>query len=97
MIIQFLVFDGCPLADPARENLKEALATCGIEAFEEIDILDSTSSEELRGWGSPTILVNGKDITGHPKGVGASCRVYDMPNGVPDVQSIVNCLKSNAQ
>lgn len=97
MIIQLLVFDGCPLAEPARENLKEALTICGIETFEEIDILNSTSAQELRGWGSPTILVNGQDITGHPKGGGVSCRVYDMPDGVPDVQSIVNSLRSNAQ
>jgi len=97
MIVQLLVFDGCPLAEPARENLKEALTICEIEAFEEIDILDSTAPEELRGWGSPTILVNGQDITSHPKGDGASCRVYPTPNGVPDVQSIVTSIKSNAE
>ena len=95
MNIQLLVFEGCPLAEPARENLTKALKTCGIETFEEIDILDSASPEHFRDWGSPTILINGQDITGHPKGGGVSCRVYDTPEGVPDVQSIVTVLQQS--
>ena len=94
MDIQFLAFSGCPLAGPARENLKKALADCGISDFEEVDILDPASPEELRGWGSPTILVNGSDVTGLPKGNSGSCRVYPFPDGVPDVQSIVAGLNA---
>ena len=94
MNVQFLAFSGCPLADPARENLKKALADCGINDFEEVDILDPASPEELRGWGSPTILVNGLDVTGLPKGNSVSCRVYPFPGGVPDAQSIVAGLKA---
>ena len=93
MDVQFLAFSGCPLADPAREKLKQALADCGMSNFEEIDILDPASPEALRGWGSPTILVNGLDVTGQPKGNSVSCRVYPFPGGVPDVQSIVAGLK----
>ena len=94
MNVQFLAFSGCPLADPARENLKKALADCGMNNFEEVDILDPASSEDLRGWGSPTILVNGMDVTGLPKGNSVSCRVYPFQGGVPDVQSIVAWLKA---
>lgn len=94
MDVQFLAFSGCPLADPARENLKKALAECGMSDFEEIDILDPASPEELRGWGSPTILVNGLDVTGLSKGNSVSCRVYPFQGGVPDVQSIVTGLKA---
>lgn len=93
MNIQFLAFSGCPLADPARENLKSALSRCGISSFDEIDILDPNSADDLQGWGSPTILVNGVDVTGQPKGNSVSCRVYDTPGGVPDVQSIVDCVE----
>ena len=93
MTVQLLVFEGCPLAEPARNNLKEALAVCDIKDFEEIDILDSASPEELRGWGSPTILVNGLDVSGHPKGDSASCRIYDTEDGAPDVKTIVNELR----
>ena len=93
MNIQFLAFSGCPLADPARENLKTALSSCGVSSYEDIDILDPTSPEDLRGWGSPTILVDGVDVTGHPKGDSVSCRVYNTPGGVPDVQCIIDCLE----
>jgi len=93
MTVQLLVFDGCPLAEPARQNLMEALAACDIEAFEEIDILDPASPEELRGLGSPTILVNGLDVSGNQKGDSVSCRVYGTPDGVPDIDTIVNKLR----
>ncbi|MBX2886925.1 MAG: hypothetical protein KTR32_43660 [Granulosicoccus sp.] len=93
MHIQLLVFDGCPLAAPARENLKKALSICEIENFDEIDILDAASPEDLQGWGSPTILINGEDITGYPKGGGVCCRVYETGDGAPDIQTIVNCIQ----
>jgi len=93
MHIQLLTFSGCPLAEPAKENLKQALAECEIETFEEFDILDPSSPADLRDWGSPTILINGADITGQPKGNSVSCRIYDTPGGVPDVQSIVDYLR----
>ena len=75
MHIQFLAFSGCPLAEPAKKNLKEALANSGT-VFEEIDILDANCPKDLPGWGSPTILINGQDVTGHSKGNNVSCRVY---------------------
>jgi len=57
--------------------------------------LDPASPEDLRGWGSPTILVNGADVTGQPKGNSVSCRVYNTPGGVPDVQCIIDCLEKS--
>lgn len=94
MTVQFLAFKGCPLAEPARENLKKALSDCGLSSFEEIDILESSAPEELRGWGSPTILINGADVTGQPKGNSVSCRVYSFPGGVPDVECISSGLRA---
>ncbi len=92
--IQFLAFEGCPLADAARGNLEEALADCGMSGYEEIDILDPGTPEDLLGWGSPTILVSGADITGQPKGNSISCRVYPGPGRVPDLASIVTSIRS---
>jgi len=94
MHVQFLAFSGCPLAEPARENLKKALAGSETE-FEEIDLLDSDCPTDLPGWGSPTILVNGEDVTGQPRGNSVSCRVYNTPGGVPSVESIKDCLEKN--
>lgn len=84
---------GCPLAAPAKKNLEAALAACGINHYEEIDILSPKVSEDMRGWGSPTILINGHDISGAPKGNSVSCRIYPNSEGVPDVESIVAFLR----
>lgn len=92
--VQLLFFDGCPLADAARANLEQALADCGMRGYEEIDILDPSTPDDLPGWGSPTILVNGIDISGQPKGDSVSCRVYLGPDRVPNPASIATSIKS---
>ncbi len=92
--VQFLAFEGCPLADAARSNLENALADCGMSGYEEIDILDPAVSEDLPGWGSPTILVSGADITGQPKGNSVSCRVYPGPDRVPSSAAIAASIRS---
>lgn len=92
--VQFLAFEGCPLADAARANLEKALADCGLGDYEEIDILDSAVPEDLPGWGSPTILVNGVDVTGQPKGNSVSCRIYPGPDRVPSPTEIAERIRS---
>lgn len=92
LTVQFLAFEGCPLADAARGNLQKALEACGVSGFEEIDILAPEAPDALRGWGSPTILIDGRDITGRPKGESVSCRVYPGPERVPDEVSIVAAI-----
>lgn len=92
-VIQLLVFDGCPLADAARESLREALTELGRAHFEEINILDPNTAQEFRGWGSPTILIDGRDVSGAAKGDSVGCRLYDGPNGVPSPESIVKNIR----
>ena len=94
--IQLLTFEGCPLADAARVVLEAALADCGMKNFEEIDILDPETPDELSGWGSPTILVDGADITGEPKGNSVSCRIYQGPEGVPEKSDIIASIRGQA-
>ena len=91
--IQLLTFAGCPLAEAARIELEAALVDCGSIGYDEIDILDSTAAEELRGWGSPTILLNGADITGQPKGNDVSCRVYPGEKRVPAKAEILAAIE----
>ena len=81
--VQLLTFEDCPLADAARASLDKALADCGIEGYEEIDILDPSVSDEQRQWGSPTILIDGTDVTGQRQGDGVGCRVYSTPEESP--------------
>jgi len=91
--VQLLTFDGCPLAEPARAKLEQALAECGLSDYEEVDILDPAVSDELRGWASPTILIDGADVTGQSQGDGIGCRVYASDDKVPDEAVIVAKLK----
>ena len=95
--VQFLSFAGCPLERQARTELEKALAECGLDRYENVDIMAEQTVEELKSWGSPTILVNGKDVTGHQGGDGVGCRVYGGDLGVPDAQTIVDFLERSAQ
>ena len=97
MHIQFLSFPGCPLESAARMELEKALAECGLEGYDEIDVMEEQTAEELKSWGSPTILVNGKDVTGHQGGDGVGCRLYGGDKRVPDAQTIVEFLQRSAQ
>ena len=77
MKVQLLTFPGCPNADGAREALRRSLSAAGLpQRFEEIDVTATGSPERLRGWGSPTILVNGRDVAGADP-TGAGCRLYE--------------------
>lgn len=91
--IQLLVFDGCPLADATRSSLQAALDSLGLGEFEEIDLLDPATPEALRGWGSPTILVGGEDLTGSSKGNALGCRVYEGEKGVPGPEMIAEQIR----
>ena len=91
-----LVYDhDCPNADPARQRLAQALSRVGLPAaWTEWERGDPTAPEYTQHLGSPTILVNGKDVSGTPSAVGASsCRVYRGPDGslsgVPPLGSIL--------
>ena len=94
--IQLLIFAGCPLAGMARQALEQALRECGIDDYEEIDILDPSVSDDLREWGSPTILINGADVSGQPKGDGVGCRIYAGADRVPSPMSIVACIRGTS-
>ncbi len=96
-IVQFLSFPGCPLESRARTELEKALAECGLNRYENINVMAEQTAEELKSWGSPTILVNGRDVTGHESGDGVGCRVYGGDLGVPDTETIVEFLRRSTQ
>lgn len=93
--VKFLFFDGCPLAPEALRELESAIyqlrGRLQIE-IEHIDLMDSETNDELRRWGSPTILLNEQDITGAQPGDANSCRIYPGPNGVPATHEIAEAL-----
>ena len=56
----------------------------------------STPSTISRGWPTPTVLVDGRDLFGllAPATPSMGCRVY--PDGVPEANDIAEKLKSEA-
>ncbi len=80
---QLLYFDGCPNWKQARENLRRALAHAGLpEKWEEVDLQAPDTPEAVRGFPSPTVLVDGADVaTGARSSPGrSSCRLGSLPS-----------------
>ena len=94
-----LVYDSdCPNVEAARNHLQAAHTKAGLSpTWQEWDREAEDSPAFVRGYGSPTILVNGQDVAGIPPLADANCcRVYETPNdgmsGVPSVKTIVAAL-----
>ena len=82
MKVQLLTFPGCPNAHAARGTLRSVLASSGIVSpIEEVDTTVPDTPGPLRGWGSPTVLIDGKDVGGQEAPTGTSCRLYRDEDG----------------
>jgi hypothetical protein len=67
--VQIFHLAGCPHLERARAAVHEALAERAMAA----------AVEEIEGeYASPTVLVDGADVTGHLGELGTSCRL-DLP------------------
>jgi len=86
--IEFLYFDGCPNTPQLREYLEAALDQSN-GSFKAVDLAQLPESDIRRGYGSPTILVNGHDLFDMPQPATPtmSCRIY--PGGVPDSDTLI--------
>jgi mercuric ion transport protein len=100
-----LVYDhDCPNVDAARAVLCHAFSEIGVAPiWKEWDLHTRDSPDYVRGYGSPTILVNGRDVAGaEPRASVECCRLYisdaDGVRGVPPVEQIVAAMrKSNVE
>lgn len=102
MVTVELVYDkNCPNADEARSNVCRALAASGLAAqWSEWTTSSDATPAHLRRYGSPTVLVNGRDVAGAEPGEAASCRVYEgngTRSGVPPTELIVRALVAAEQ
>ncbi len=88
--IELVYFDGCPNASQARENLREAVEASNEASNEDLtwsewDLMAESTPADFRRFGSPTVLVNGEDVTGENVSTEAmACRA----DGVPSVATI---------
>lgn len=88
--IELIYFDGCPNAEAARVNLRQALETLGLQVrWQEWEQGDTAAPAHAREYGSPTVLVDGRDVTGVGAGVAAAaCRA----DGAPSIETIQAAL-----
>jgi hypothetical protein len=97
-----LIYDtDCPNAEAARSQLRLALAqTEQALEWEEWERSDAAAPPYVRRYGSPTILVDGRDVAGGAPTEADCCRLYHGENGrfqgVPSAEMIAAALRQTA-
>lgn len=98
--VELIYDDECPNVEAARQQLRRAFRDVGQPAeWQEWDRNDSSSPSRVRQFGSPTILVDGRDVVGALPCDGADCcRVYHSERsglqGVPPLDVITTALRN---
>jgi len=98
MPIVELIYDrDCPNVLKARENLLRAFGQAGrTPRWQEWDRADTEAPKYTRAYGSPTVLVNGKDVAESDAADAACCRIYaggdGKHQGAPPVALIATAL-----
>lgn len=96
-----LVYDRtCPNVDAAREEIRSALAAAGLSGeWVEWDREADDSPDRVRRYGSPTVLVDGVDVSGAGSEADANCcRVYVTEDGfgrAPSARRIQQALATS--
>lgn len=81
MDVTLLYFDGCPSWQTAHARLAELADELGLTVIR-WQVTTPEQAEEVGFRGSPTILVDGRDVFAEgDEPVGLSCRVYQTPDG----------------
>lgn len=91
--VEFIFDKDCPNVKSTRANLMKAFSKAKLSAqWKEWDRNSEEAPEHAKMHGSPTVLINGKDIMGVEPETGANCcRVYEGA-GVPSVELLVSKL-----
>ena len=99
MRVEVLYVPDCPHHPTAVKQLRDVLLAEGIAAeIHEVAVKDAKAAEELRFRGSPTIRINGRDISedSHsPHSFGLACRMYPGAKdaGVPPVEMMYRAVR----
>jgi hypothetical protein len=66
--MEFLTRDGCVNTTTMRGNLDEALRSLGRpQNYRVVDADSLSGSDPRRGYGTPTVIVRGRDLFGMPQ------------------------------
>jgi mercuric ion transport protein len=98
MTVELLYAPDCPNVDEARANLHRALVDVGLPpSWTECETSAPDVPVARRGFGSPSVLVNGRDVAGAEPAGAAWCRIYEVAgrrSGAPPTEQIVQALRS---
>jgi hypothetical protein len=80
--VELVYFTGCPHVDAARAALRVAFETARLPArWREWDQALPETPAHLQGYGSPTVLVGGRDVMGKALlNAGLACRADGIPS-----------------
>ena len=84
--VELVYFDGCPNADQARNALRTVL---GEGAWREWNLSSADTPDRFRRHGSPTVLVEGRDLTGAG---GENAAMACRGDGAPSADAIRRAL-----
>lgn len=96
--LDLIYFAGCPNVQATRESIKTACVLEGLALdWQEWEQSDPKTPSQFKGYGSPTVLVNGKDIFCEKADNAAektqNCRIYQGMTGVPSAELIQKALR----
>jgi hypothetical protein len=101
MTVELIYETGCPNIVDTRENLLRAFSEAQVSAkWTEWDTASHESPARVRGFGSPTVLVDGNDVVGQARTGTSCCRLYlaadGRQTGAPSVDAIRAALLGSA-
>ena len=90
--VELIYFAGCPCVDSARAALRAALGAAGLPiAWQEWDQTVLTAPAHVQRFGSPTVLIDGRDVAGiGASSAGRAC----CAGGAPGANLILAALAS---
>ena len=100
---ELIYLPGCPNVAEARAQLVKAFVDANLTPhWTEYRADDPDLPAHARGFGSPTILVDGRDVTGAgPAGSAEACRLYADEtggrSGIPPLKNIAAAIKAGAR
>lgn len=95
---ELVYFEGCPTVQVLQRNAEQAIVALGAGWRLSMVNQETLPPDDLRrGYGSPSVLLDGREVFGEPtpSSTEMSCRVY--AGGVPDAAEMVRALRRAAE
>lgn len=87
--IEVQYFNGCPNSTEMTRRVRESISSIADSVeYKEVLVESNELAQELHFMGSPTVLINGRDLENReiPESSSLNCRFY--PNGLPSSEQI---------